>query len=395
MPRHQRPATKALVACAIGLPVAALLTGCGGGLSGDSIAKVGDTDITKTQYEQSLKFQQVLASQQVTGNKLFASATPKLVSFEAPYTECTTKLKATVPKEQQAQVTDAQIKQYCETIPEEAKTRAVQQLISGEVLEQESADADIKVSDAEVNKQLDAVYTQQIGGKANLPKFTKLTGLNADVFKDQVRQGLELQKLTAKATKDAGKVTEKDVQDYYNKNKKQYAQPESRNLHVVLTKTEADAKKARAELDGGATFASVADKYSIDQVTKKADGKLANVVKGQQEKALETAAFSTAATKLAGPVKTETGWYVLRVDKITPAKTIPYAQVKSVLKQQLEQTKPQEAAQKWEEGVLKKWKEKTECREGYNTVAFCKNEAKPKTTTAAGAAQTQQPESGQ
>jgi foldase protein PrsA len=390
MPRHQRPATKALVACAVGLPVAAVLAGCGGGLSGDAIANVDGSDISKAQYEQSLKFQEMRASQQVTGNKLFASATPKLISFKAPYTECKTKLKATVPKEQQAQVTDAQIAQYCEGIPEQAKSLAVQQLISTKVLDEEAKEANIKVTDAEINKQLDAVYTQEIGGKANLAKFTKLTGLNADVFKDLVRQGLELQKLTAKATKDAGKVTDADVTAYYNKNKKQYSQPESRNLHVVLTKTEAEAAKAKAELEGGATFASVAKKYSIDQVTKNAGGKLADVVKGQQEKALEAAAFATPATELAGPVKTETGYYVLRVDKITPAKTIPLAQVKAVLKQQLEQTKPQEAAQKWEENVLKKWKEKTECRDGYNTVAFCKNQPKPKTTTAAGAAQSGQ-----
>jgi foldase protein PrsA len=385
MPRLQRP-TKGLLACALGLPVAAVIAGCGGGLSADSIAKVDGTDITKTQFEQALKFQEMRASQQVMANKLFSSASPKLVSFKAPYTECITRYKATVkttvPKEQQAQITDATLKQACEAIPPQAKSLAVQQLISTKVLDEEAAEAKIKVTDAEINKQLDAVYTQEIGGKANLGKFTKLTGLDAQVFKDLVRQGLELQKLTAKATKDAGKVTDADVQAYYDKNKKQYSQPESRNLHVVLTKTEAEAKKARTELDGGATFASVAKKYSIDQVTKNADGKLANVVKGQQEKALETAAFATAATKLAGPVKTETGWYVLRVDKITPAKTIPFAQVKSVLKQQLEQTKPQEAAQKWEEGVLKKWKAKTECREGYNTVAFCKNQPKATTTTA-------------
>jgi foldase protein PrsA len=386
MPRHQRPTTKALVACAIGLPVAAVVTGCGGGLSADSIAKVDGTDITKTQFEQSLKFQEMRASQQVTANKLFSSAAPKLVSFKAPYTECTTKLKATVPKESQAQATPAVLKEYCAGIPDKAKQLAVQMLISTKVLDEEAAEENIKVSDAEINKQLDAVYTQEIGGKANLAKFTKVTGLDAQVFKDLVRQGLELQKLTAKATKDAGKVTDADVQAAYNKNKKQYQQPESRNLHVVLTKTEADAKKARTELDGGATFAAVAKKYSIDQVTKNAGGKLANVQKGQQEKALETAAFATAATKLAGPVKTETGWYVLRVDKITPAKTIPFAQVKSILKQQLEQTKPQEAAQKWEEGVLKKWKAKTECREGYNTVAFCKNMPKATTTAAAPAA---------
>lgn len=388
MTRHQRPIRSAFLACAIGVPTAIVLAGCGGGLSSNAIADVGGTEITKSQFDDSLKLQEMRASQQVTANTLFKSANPVLVSFKPPYTECTTKLKASIPKAQQAQATPAAIKQYCQSIPAQAKSLAVQQLISAQVLKSEAKDAKITVSAAEINKALPAIYTQEIGGKANLGKFTKATGLKASIFNDLALQNLEYQKLSAKAQKDAGTVTDADVQAYYNKNKAQYSQPETRNLHVVLTKTVGDANKAKAALDGGQSFAKVAKKYSIDQVTKNAGGKLANVAKGQQEKALETAAFAAKVGDIVGPVKTETGYYVLRVDKVTAAKTIPFAQVKTVLKQQLAQTKPQEADQKWQAAVLKKWKAKTDCRDGYNNVAFCKNMPKPKTTTAAGAAAT-------
>jgi foldase protein PrsA len=385
MPRHQRPIRSALLACAIGVPTAAVLAGCGG-LSADAVAKVDGTEISKSQFEQARQLQLISASQQVMSGKLFDTANPRIVSFKAPYTECTTLVKKNLPKEQAKQVQDAQIKQYCQSIDKQSKDAAMQSLLTQKVVAGEADQSKLTASDAEINKQLDTIYTQLIGGKKNLAKFTKLAGGNADSLRAEAKNAVLLEKLQKKIQKDAGTVTDADVLAYYNKNKAQYAQPETRNLHVVLTKTEGDANKAKKALEGGQSFATVAKKYSIDQVTKNAGGKLENVAKGQQEKALETAAFATKPGELAGPVKSESGYYVVRVDKVTAAKTIPFAQVKAVLKQQVQQTKPQEAFTKWQDRVVKEWKKKTECREGYNTAVFCKNQPKSATTTAAAGA---------
>lgn len=385
MPRHQRPIRSALLACAIGVPTAAVLAGCGG-LSADAVAKVDGTEISKAQFEKASNLQAFAASQQIYAGKLLDQPTPKLVSFKAPFTECTAQVKKSLTKEQAKQAQDAQIKAYCENFPKQFKSSAIQSLLTQKVVAGEAKQSKLTATDAEVNKQLDTVYTQLIGGKKNLAKFTKLIPGGDTALQAEAKNAVLLEKLQKKIQKDAGTVTDADVLAYYNKNKAQYAQPESRNLHVVLTKTEADANKAKKALEGGDSFAAVAKKYSIDQVTKNAGGKLENVAKGQQEKALETAAFSAKAGQLVGPVKSESGYYVLRVDKVTPAKTIPFAQVKTVLKQQVQQTKPQEAFTKWQDRVVKEWKKKTECRDGYNTAIFCKNQPKAATTTAAAGA---------
>ncbi|MBF6621136.1 MAG: peptidyl-prolyl cis-trans isomerase, partial [Patulibacter sp.] len=166
-----------------------------------------------------------------------------------------------------------------------------------------------------------------------------------------------------------------------DKNKAQYTQPEMRDLRVVLTKTKAQADEAKKELDGGADFADVVKEYSIDTITKKDGGKLANVAKGQQEKALADASFAAKKGEIVGPIKTETGYYVVRVDKVTASKLVPFKDVKEQIKQQLTQTKPQEALTKWQTETLDSWKEKTNCRKGY-VVDFCKNAPKPATQTA-------------
>lgn len=383
MSRHTSPLKTALVACAIGVPAAAALAGCGG-LSADAVAKVDGTEITKASYDKAEKFTLVQASQQATGGKFFDAAAPKLISFKAPYTECSAALKKTVPKAQQKQATPAALKQACESYAQQIKPSSIGTLLQEEIIKKEAEKEKVSVSDKDLDKQYPQALTQFIGGKQNLGKFTKVTGLSEDTLRNQVRNQLLVQKLQEKVTKDASKVTDAEVKAYYDKNKSTYTQPEAREAHVVLTKTEAQADKAKKAVEGGQSFASVAKKYSIDATTKKAGGKL-TLQKGQQEAALEKAAFAAKKGDVVGPVKTESGFYVVEIDKITPSKTVPYDQVKAVLKQQLQQTKPQEAWTKWQDRVLKEWKEKTECRDGYNDVVFCKNQPKPATTGATAA----------
>jgi foldase protein PrsA len=382
MLRASRNSRNLLTSLAIAVPLTVGLAACGGSddkIASDSVANVDGTQITKAEYDKNLKFQTVLASQQFTNGELFKAKDPKLVSFAAPYTECIKLVKKQVPKGQK--VTDTQLKEYCQSIEKQLKEGPVGQLLTAQFLAGEAEQDDIKVSDAEITKALPAKYTQTIGGKENLAKFTKLTGLDEAFFREQVKTELIGQKIQEKITKDAGKVTDADVKSYYDKNKAQYTQPEMRDLRVVLTKTKAEADEAKKELDGGADFADVVKKHSIDTITKKDGGKLANVAKGQQEKALGDASFAAKKGEIVGPIKTETGYYVVRVDKITASKLVPFKDVKEQIKQQLTQTKPQEALTKWQTETLDTWKEKTNCRKGY-IVDFCKNAPKPETQTA-------------
>ncbi len=65
----------------------------------------------------------------------------------------------------------------------------------------------------------------------------------------------------------------------------------------------------------------VAKKYSIDPTSKNKGGLLVGVTKGQQDAALDTAAFAAPKGKVLGPVKGElaSGYYVFEVTKIKQA----------------------------------------------------------------------------
>ena len=114
--------------------------------------------------------------------------------------------------------------------------------------------------------------------------------------------------------------------------------------------------------------------------------KLPGVTKGQQEKAFDTAIFAAPKDKIEGPVKTQFGWYVFRVDKVSKASQQSLEEAKATIKQVLASQSQQKALDEFVKDFRKKWKDKTECRDEYVT-QDCKNAPKPTPTPTPGAVQ--------
>ena len=219
----------------------------------------------------------------------------------------------------------------------------------------------IKVSDAEVQKTFDKQKKEAFPKEADFEKFLKDSGQTEDDILQRVRLDTLSTKIREKVTKGKDKVTDAEIEAYYNKNKARFAQPERRDLRIVLTKTKAKAKQAKAAIESGQAFGKVAKKYSIDQASKAQGGKLPAVAKGQQEKALDDAIFNAKKGELTGPVKTQFGYYVFEVTKVTPASQQTLAQAKATIKQTLASQNQQKALDKFVKSFRKRWKAKTDC----------------------------------
>ena len=126
-------------------------------------------------------------------------------------------------------------------------------------------------------------------------------------------------------------------------------------MRIILTKTEAQAKKAKQEIESGKSFASVAKSTSIDPTTKAKGGELKGVVKGQEEKALDEAIFSAKKGVLGGPVKTPFGYYIYEVTSYHARQRADAGAGGSAIKQQLTATQQQAALSKFVKEFRKKW----------------------------------------
>jgi foldase protein PrsA len=357
-----------LALCALAA-TAAVAVGCGG-VPGNAVASVDGDPIEKEEFEHWMN---VAAK---------SSGQPGASVPDAPeFTKCVENKKKTAPKPAKGQpkTTDAQYKEQCEQEYNQLRDQVLQLLTSFVWIEGEAEEQDINVSEAEVKKSFDEQKKQSFPKAADYEKFLKDYGQTEEDVMQRVRLDLLSNKIRDKVIKGKDKVTDAQIKAFYDQNKERFAQPERRDLRIVLTKDEAQAEEAKAALDSGESWNSVAKEYSIDEASKSQGGKLPAQAQGTLEKALDDAVFKAQRGEVEGPVKTQFGWYVFEVEKVSKASQQTLEQAKETIRQTLQSQNQQKALDKFVADFQKKWKERTECRDGYVTQQ-CKNAPKPTPT---------------
>ncbi len=388
--------TKIRASLALGAFFAAALiaAGCGDdGVPGNAVVRVADQSIKKDTFNHWLRIAAISQQGQANAN---ATTAPKATIPDAPeFTACVANKKKTAakPAKGQPEPTEAQFKSQCKQEYDGLKNQVLEFLIRSTWLDGEAGDQNVKVTDKDVQKKLDEAK-KSLGNEQQFQKFLVGAGLTeADVFYQQRSELLE-QKITEKITKGTDKVSDAQVEQYYEKNKSRFAQPERRDLRIVLTKTKARADAAKAALAGGQSWKAVTKEYSIDQASKASGGKLPGVAKGQQEKALDEAVFKASRNKLTGPVKTQFGYYVFEVTKVVEGKQQSLRESSASIKQIVAQENQRKALESFGKKYRDRWKGRTECREGFVT-QDCENAPKQsKSTTVPPGGQTA-PQQGQ
>ena len=256
------------------------------------------------------------------------------------------------------------------------RKQAMQFLVQRAEFEQKASDLGIKVTDADVEKQLATIKSQYFGkgGKCDATceqKFQaemKKQNLSLSQIRDDVRASVIQNKIYAKVTSGVT-VSNKEVADYYNKNKAQYVQPESRDVRHILVKKKALADQIYQQLLHGANFAALAKKYSTDTSSKSSGGKM-TISKGRQVPEFDKVAFKLKTHEIGKPVKTSYGWHVIQaLTPIKPKSVTKLSEVKTAIQQQLVGQKKQQEMQKWVDDTAKSFKSKTNYQVGYEPPA--------------------------
>jgi foldase protein PrsA len=357
------------------------LAACGGGgIPGNAVVQVGGSPITKATYAHWLSVAAASSSATAPGQ-----TAPKPVVPDPPnYTACIAHLEATAPKpaKGQSKPTKSQLKTQCEQQYKSLQQEVLGFLISSAWVLGEAESKGVKASDAEVKKQFEQIKNQQFPKAEEFKKFLASSGQSVSDLLLRVKLNLLSSKIQQKVSKEKGTVTQAQISKYYNEHKSQFGTPEKRNVKIILTKTEAQANKAKQEIESGKSFSSVAKATSIDPTSKAKGGEISGVVKGQEEKALDEAVFSAKKGVLGGPVKTPFGYYIYEVTGTTTGNQQTLAQAKASIKQQLTAQQQQQALSKFVKEFRTRWEGKTECRSGY-VVQDCHEYKKPKTSSTA------------
>ena len=235
----------------------------------------------------------------------------------------------------------------------------------------------LSVTNAQVQKAYNQAKQQAYPTASAFNKFLSQTGFTVPDLMYRFRVSQLFQKLAAKHST---KVTPATIQAYYNSHKAQFGKPETRDIRIVLTKTQAQAQAAKQALSKGQSWTVVAKKYSTDAQSKNKGGQLTGVTKGQEDKALDTAAFAAKTNKVLGPIKGQFGYYVFEVTKITKGSQQSLQQATPVIQQTLTSQQQTSAQTAVDNAAKKQWLTQTKCRGTY-AMADCFGYKAPKTST--------------
>ena len=130
------------------------------------------------------------------------------------------------------------------------KNQAVQFLVQREQFEQEADALDVEITEKQVDARLEQIQKQYFGGdKKKFDKQLKDQGLTEAQVRKDIRSQIVSEKIFEEVTGEV-KVTDKQVEEYYNKNKAQYSQPESREVRHILVKTQREGGRHLQPAEG-------------------------------------------------------------------------------------------------------------------------------------------------
>lgn len=159
---------------------------------------------------------------------------------------------------------------------------------------------------------------------------------------ESARQDILVQ-MVLKETIESVNVSDDEVKDYFEQNKAQFVKGATVSAKHILTDSE---EKCAAILEtivnGEKTFEEAARESSICPSGAQG-GDLGEFGKGQMVKEFEDAAFNAEPGHVVGPVKTQFGYHLIKVEKKNEAKEAEFDEVKDPIRTELLKRKQDQA----------------------------------------------------
>lgn len=141
------------------------------------------------------------------------------------------------------------------------------------------------------------------------------------------------------------RVTDADVEAYYNENKAQFVQGPTVNASHILVDSEEKANEILAKINAGElTFADAAKEFSTCPSGKEG-GNLGDFGRGQMVPEFDEACFAMEVGTISAPVKTQFGYHLILLNSKSEETEMAFDTIKAQLKEKLMQDKQQAAYQ--------------------------------------------------
>ncbi len=143
-------------------------------------------------------------------------------------------------------------------------------------------------------------------------------------------------------------VSEEALRAYFDENRARYTVPGRRHARHILiagqdAAAEAKATKALDRAKAGEDFAALARELSDDTASKESGGDLGEAQREDFVGPFADAVWSMQPGEIRGPVKTEFGWHVIKLDSVSPEVTRTFEEVRAELEPEFRRSQVEKA----------------------------------------------------
>jgi hypothetical protein len=141
-----------------------------------------------------------------------------------------------------------------------------------------------------------------------------------------------------------------DVRAYYERNRDRFRRRAARRVRHVLLPDEDAARAVVRRLERGEDLGTLAEAHSTDKGSRTRGGDLGDLHRGELTGPLEDAIFGAEVGAIVGPIQTEHGWHVARVEAAAEEGYVRFAEARPVIEAELLEAARVHAFAAWLEG---------------------------------------------
>jgi len=220
------------------------------------------------------------------------------------------------------------------------QTKSLDNMVSEKIFLKKATDLKLVPEEAKLQEEVDTklkeIKAMYGNDDAKFQEGLKQANFTEDSVKAYLKDQVIITKVLDDMFKDI-KITDEDIQKYYDENKDQFTQKPGARLAHILVATEDEAKNIKSELDKGAKFEDLAKKYGTDG-TKDKGGDLGVLDYDTKDYDADfmNAAKALKEGEISGPVKTQFGYHIIRATEVrTEPKVTELSAIKDDIKDYL------------------------------------------------------------
>lgn len=150
-----------------------------------------------------------------------------------------------------------------------------------------------------------------------------------------------LAQMSVRETLKVVEVSEDEMKSFYEENKSHYEKAPTVNAKHILVADEDKCKEILAEIENGKAFELAAQAYSTCPSGQRG-GDLGEFGRGQMVPEFEQAAFEAEVGQVVGPVKTQFGFHLIKVEKKNEGSISEFEEVRESIRRTMVQQKQNE-----------------------------------------------------